>query len=553
VSRAVHALAGLVAVFRNENLRHLELAWGAAITAEWAHFVALGVFAYDAGGTVAVGIAGLVRMLPAALVAPFAASLGDRFRRERFLVAIALVGGAALAASAVVFFANENAPLIFALAGVVGIAATLVRPAQQSLLPSLARTPEELIGSNGATSTIESLGTLVGPLLAGVLVAVLDPGVVFAVGAGALVLSALFFARVAVEGRLRPVVEVEPESRRTLLLAGVSYVAETPGPRMIVGLICAQTFVRGCVNVLIVVTAFEVLDANAGAVGYMTAAIGVGGLIGALGAFALTGRRLGAAFALALVFWGLPIALMAPSTFLAAALVLLAVVGAANSVEDVAAFTLLQRIVPDAVLTRVLGLLWGLAMGAVALGSIVAPAVVGLVGPRAALLAVGLILPVLAFLAWRGLTAIDRSAPGPAAEVALIDGVPMLAPLSLAAKEHLARCLIPVSASAGDIVIREGDAGDRFYLVAGGELEVVGERLQLTAHAGDHFGEIALLRDVPRTATVRAVADSELYALERSDFLAAVCGHSDVRAAGEEITDERLARGGRVLSRPGGS
>jgi MFS family permease len=549
VSRAVHALAGLVAVFRNENLRRLELAWGAAITAEWAHFVALGVFAYDAGGTVAVGIAGLVRMLPAALVAPFAASLGDRFRRERFLVAIALVGGVALAASAVVFFVNENAPLIFALAGVVGIAATLVRPAQQSLLPSLARTPEELIGSNGATSTIESLGTLVGPLLAGVLVAVLDPGVVFAVGAGALVLSALFFARVAVEGRLRPVVAVEPESRRTLLLAGVAYVAETPGPRMIVGLICAQTFVRGCVNVLIVVTAFEVLDANAGAVGYMTAAIGVGGLIGALGAFALTGRRLGAAFALALVFWGLPIALMAPSTFLAAALVLLAVVGAANSVEDVAAFTLLQRIVPDAVLTRVLGLLWGLAMGAVALGSIVAPAVVGLVGPRAALLAVGLILPFVAFLAWRGLAAIDRSAPGPAAELALIDGVPMLAPLSLAAKEHLARCLIPVSASAGAIVIREGDVGDRFYLVAGGELEVVGERLRLTAHAGDHFGEIALLRDVPRTATVRAVVDSELYALERSDFLAAVSGHSDVRAAGEEIADERLARGGRVLSR----
>ena len=537
-----------MAVFRNENLRRLELAWGAAITAEWAHFVALGVFAYDAGGTVAVGIAGLVRMLPAALVAPFAASLGDRFRRERFLVAIALVGGAALAASAVVFFVSENAPLIFALAGVVGIAATLVRPAQQSLLPSLARTPEELIGSNGATSTLESLGTLVGPLLAGVLVALLDAGVVFAVGAGALLVSAVFFARVAVEGRLRSAVVAEPESPRTLLLGGVSYVAKTPGPRMIIGLICAQTFVRGCVNVLIVVTAFEVLHANAGAVGYMTAAIGVGGLIGALAAFALTGRRLGAAFALALVFWGLPIALMASSTFLAAALVLLAVVGAANSVEDVASFTLLQRIVPDAVLTRVLGLLWGLAMGAVALGSIAAPAVVALVGPRAALFAVGLILPALALIAWRRLGAIDRSAPGPAAELALIDGVPMLAPLSLAAKEHLASCLIPLSVSAGDTVVRQGDVGDRFYIVEDGELEVVGERLHLAAHAGDHFGEIALLRDVPRTATVRAVVDSELYALERGDFLAAVCGHSDVRAAGEEIAAERLARGGRVVS-----
>ena len=149
-----------------------------------------------------MGVAGLVRMLPAALIAPFAASLGDRFRRERFLVSIALVGAAALAASAVVFFVSENAPAIFALAAVVGLAATLVRPAQQALLPSLARTPEELIGANGATSTIESLGTLIGPLLAGVLVSIADAGVVFAVGAGALLVSALLFFRVRVEGRL---------------------------------------------------------------------------------------------------------------------------------------------------------------------------------------------------------------------------------------------------------------------------------------------------------------------------------------------------------------
>jgi len=331
VNRAAQALAGLVAVFRNENLRRLELAWGAAITAEWAHFVALGVFAYDAGGAVGVGIAGLVRMLPAALVAPFAASLGDRFRRERFLVGIALVGAAALAASAVVFFMSENAPAIFALAAVVGLSATLVRPAQQARLPSLARTPEELIGSNGATSTIESLGTLVGPLLAGVLVSVADAGVVFAVGAGALLVSALLFFRVRVEGRLRTASQAGTERAHRLLLAGLAYVARTPTPRMVVGLVSAQAFVRGCLNVLIVVTAFRVLDGNAAAVGYMTAALGVGRLLGALAAFRLEGRRLAVAFGIALVFWGLPIALMASSSFLAPALLLLAVVGAANT------------------------------------------------------------------------------------------------------------------------------------------------------------------------------------------------------------------------------
>jgi MFS family permease len=548
VKRAVHALAGLVAVLRNENLRRLELAWGAVITAEWAHFVALGVFAYGAGGTVAVGIAGLVRMLPAALIAPFAASLGDRFRRERFLVSIALVGAAALAASAVVFFVSENVPAIFALAAVVGLSSTLVRPAQQALLPSLARTPEELIGSNGATSTVESLGTLIGPLLAGVLVSVADEGVVFAVGAGALLAAALLFALVRVPGRLQAKAAAGTEPARKRLLAGIAYLIREPTPRMVVGLIAAQAFVRGCLNVLIVVAAFRVLDANAGAVGYMTAAIGVGGLVGALGAFNLAGRRLAVAFGVALVFWGLPIALMASLPFLATALLLLGVVGAANSIEDVAAFTLLQRIVPDAVLTRVLGVLWGLAMGGVALGSIVAPAVVRLVGPRAALVAVGAILPVLALVAWRRLVAIDRSAPGPTAQLAVIDSVPMLAPLSLAAKEHLATALVPVSAPAGEVVIRVGDPGDRFYIVADGELEVVGDGLHRTAEKGDHFGEIALLRDMSRTATVRAVTDSQLYALEREDFLAAVTGHAGVRIAGEAIAAERLARGGNAPS-----
>lgn len=538
-----HALAGLVAVFRNRNIRRLELAWGAAITAEWAHFVALGVFAYDQGGTAAVGIAGLVRLLPAALVAPFAASFGDHFRRERFLAVIALVGAAALAGSAVAFFAGENVPAIFALSAFVGLAVTLVRPAQQALLPSLARNTQELIGSNGASSTLESLGTLIGPLLAGVLVSVADAGVVFAVGAGAMLAAALLFRLVRVEGRSLVASPERRGSTRDLLVAGIGYLARSPGPRMVVGLIAAQAFVRGCLNVLIVVAAFQVLDADASAVGYMTAAVGVGGLLGALGSFTLGGRRLAVIFGVALIFWGLPIALMAPSSFLVTALLLLAVVGAANSIEDVSSFTLLQRIVPDHVLARVMGAIWGLAMGAVALGSIFAPAVVSLFGAQAALVVVGMILPVLVLLAWRRLVALDRAAPQPTAELAVIESVPMFVPLPLAAKECLATSLVPMVIPAGDVVIRANDPGECFYIVKDGEFEILAGDARASAHAGDHFGEIALLGDVPRTATVRAVVDSDLYALERNDFLAAVTGHSEVRAAGEDIAAERLARG----------
>ncbi|HEX9350029.1 MAG TPA: MFS transporter [Gaiellaceae bacterium] len=546
MQRIVWALSSISGVLRNVQLRRVELAWGASVAAEWANFVALGVFAYDVGGTLAVGLAGLVRLLPAALVAPFAAFVGDRFRRERFLVAISAGGCLALAGSAAVYFVDRNEYVIFPLASIFGLSSTLLRPALQALLPSLARTPEELIASNGATSTIEGLATLVGPLVAGVLIAATDPGVVFALAGAALLAAALFFARVHVEGRMRTAAASGAQSLRRALLAGYHTVLRARRARLVVGLIVAQTFVRGCLNVLIVVTAFRVLHAGPGAVGYMTAAIGVGGLVGAFAALALVGRRLATPFGLALVVWGLPIALVAPRPYLALALVLLALVGAANSVEDVAGFTLLQRVVPDELLTRVLGVVWGLAMGALALGSISAPAVVSVIGPRPALVVVGAILPVLTLVTWRGLVEIDRSVAAPAEELAVIEGVPMFAPLSIAAKEHLAATLTPVSVVAGDVVIRAGDVGDRFYIVRHGDLEVVAPGVRATAGDGDYFGEIALIRDVPRTATVTALADSQLYAMDRNDFLAAVTSHSGVQAAGEVVVEQRHGTGARV-------
>jgi MFS family permease len=539
VNRAVAAFAGLRDALRNENLRRVELAWGAVIAAEWAHFVAFGIFAYDEGGTVAVGIAGVVRMLPAALVAPFAASLGDRFRRERFLLAIAIVGCAALAGSAAAFFAG-SVVLVFVLAAVVGLAATLTRPALQALLPSLASTPQQLIAANSATSTLEGLGTLVGPLVAGVLVAAMDVGLVFIVGAGAFLGAALLLARVRVEGLLR-LTEATAESTLSLLLGGFRAVLRRPRPRLLLALIFAQTLVRGCLNVLIVVAAFRVLDAGAAAVGYMTAAVGLGGLVGALAAVTLERRRLAATFGVALVFWGLPIVLLAPWSALGAALLLMAIVGAANSIEDVAVFTLLQRIVPDELLTRVLAVVWGLAMGGVAIGSIATPLLVAAVGPQAAFVAVGAILPLSALVAWRRLLAIDEDVAAPTAELEVIDSVPMFEPLPLAAKEQIASALVPVSVAADDVVIRIGEPGDRFYIVGEGELEVVADGVRARAGKGDHFGEIALLRNVPRTATVTALRDSQLYALERDDFLAAVTGHPGAHAAGEAVVEERLA------------
>ncbi len=509
---------------------------GASVSAEWAHFVALGVFAYAHGGTTAVGISGLVRLLPAAVIAPFASSLADRFRRERFLLVVSLLGAGALIVSSAGALAGQRF-VVFAAAVVVGVCSTLFRPALQAILPSLAPTAKDLIAANGATSTIESLGTLAGPLAAGLLVAFADVGAAFAAGAVALLVGAALLLRVSVEGH----VAVADESRVGYELSrGFRAIGEIPRARLLVGLIAAQTFVRGCLNVLIVVTAYQALQQGAAAVGYLTAAVGAGGLIGALRAVSLRGERLAPPFGWALVSWGLPIMLIAPLPYLVPVLILLAVVGAANSIEDVAGFTLLQRTVPDEVLARVLGVTWGLAMGAVAIGSLIAPLILHLLGLRHTFLAVGAILPILVLISYRRLIMMDAEvAPPP--QLPLIDHVAVFAPLSLVVKERIASHLVRVDVAAGDIVIRAGEIGDRFYIVDDGQLTIDAHPGPVRIGPGDFFGEIALLRDVPRTATVRAATDTRLYALERDDFLAVITEHSAARKEAHAAMTTRLA------------
>ena len=534
-------LAAAALASRNENVRRVELAWAAAITAEWAYFVALGVFAYHAGGASAVGLAGLIRLLPAGLVAPSAASLGDRIPRERLLVGAALLGSVAYAGSAVAAFAGSEAG-VYACAAFVGISSTLIRPTLQALLPSLTPSPEELVAANAATSTVESLGTLVGPLVAGVLVEQARVGVTFAVAAAALAVGVVLLLRVHTQG---------PAAGRAASRGGpVSAwrtVVQHPGAPVVVMLMVAQAFVRGCLNVLIVVAAFRLLDGGGGTVGVLTAAIGAGGVIGAIVSSTYHGGRLARVFALSLVGWGLPIALVAPSPQLLAALVLLGIVGAANSVEDVSGFTLLQRAIRDDALSGVLGLIWGAAMGALALGSIATPLLVRELGARSAFVLVGFVLPVLTIAGFRRMRALDDLA-APTRQQLLVDEVPMFAPLSLAAKERLATKLLPIDVPAGETIVRAGEVGDRFYLVDSGTVRIGLEEGEKESGAGDYFGEIALLRDVPRTATVTAAAATRLYALERADFLAAVTGHTLAEAAAQGVVGERLAAGQAVSS-----
>ena len=212
-----------------------------------------------------------------------------------------------------------------------------------------------------------------------------------------------------------------------------------------------------------------------------------------------------------------------------------------QSLEDVGGFTLLQRIVRDEVLARVLGVLWGLAMAGVGVGSVVGPPLIHAVGTRAAAAAIGLFLVGLVVVAWPRLVSIDRAVAIPAAELDGLEKVPMFRGLSVVAKERLAASLIALSFPAVAEIVKEGEIGDRFYIVVDGQIGATEGGRAAGRGSLEYFGEIALLRDVPRTATVTARTPVRLYALERDDFLAAVTGYSGGSEVGEAVIAERLA------------
>jgi len=263
--------------------------------------------------------------------------------------------------------------------------------------------------------------------------------------------------------------------------------------------------------------------------------------VGALVAAALIGRRLTTNFLVGIALWGIPIGLIGVFPELVPALIFLALVGLGNTLVDVSAFTLLQRAVPDEVLARVFGAVQGLWVATIGIGAIVAPALIALLDIRGALMVTGSVLPILAVALRRRLSDLDE-VPAPARELAFLRGIDLFAPLPAPTLESLARALTPLRLSAGEEIFRQGDIGDRFYIVADGEVEIVADgRVVAVTEPGGYFGEIALLRDVPRTATVRARSDVELLALDRDDFIAAVTGHAASAETADSVIASRLA------------
>ena len=535
------SVRAFASIYRNPSLRRLQLAWIGSSVGTWGYVVALMVYAYRQGGPAAVGLVGMIRWFPAAVAAPFGGMIGDRFPRLRVMDVSDLVRASALAAAAAAIALDSSAVIVYLLAILVTLVSQAFQPAESALLPTLAESPEELAAANVANTTIEAAGYFVGPALGGVVLAVSNVETVFIVTAVAFLWSAAMLALI----RLREP-EPGPEAARGTwqyeALAGFRTIWRDPRLRLIIGLFAAQTLVYGGFVVLTAVASIRLLGLGSPGIGYLNAALGVGGLIGGIVAVALVGnRRLGLTFGLALILWGSPILVIGLWAKAAPAFVLIGLAGLGLTLVDVAGFTLLQRAVPEEVLARVFGVLHSAFFATGGIGAILAPALISWLGIRGALIVAGAVLPAVTIPSFGLLARIDRTLTVPTAQLEALRAIEMFAPLPAPTLEALAANLIRVGVPAGETIFRQGDHGDRFYIVDSGEIEIeIDGRDTNVLGPGEHFGEIALLRDIPRTATARARKETQLYALDRDAFLGAVTGHAGSSEAAETVVVARL-------------
>jgi MFS family permease len=556
----VESRLAISSVFRNPSLRRLNYALVGSVIGDWAFSVAFAVYVYQQGGATALGVISVVRYVTMAVLASVLSVLADKLDRRRLMITADVIRTVLVLAAAAIVLSDGPALPVYALSVLVGVVGLTFRPAQAALLPSLARNPSELTAANVASSTINSLGFFVGPMVAGLLLAVADVGAVFAFDALTFVWSAAMVFGVrpttvviettddietltevdAAMDESEPGDETGPADGSGGMFAGVAdgyrVIFRDRNLRLIVALYVAQTVVAGCSAVYEVAIALELLEMSESGVGVLNAALGVGGLIGGVAALMLSQRgMLSRDFGIGVALWATPLLLVAAFASIPAALLTMVLIGIGNSMVDVNAETIVQRLVPDDLLGRVFGALDSAAIAGMAIGAGLMPVMIATIGLRAGLVVIGVSVTLLVVVTIPGLKRVDKVALAPEG-LDLLRGIPMLAVLPEHVLERLARTSERVKVRMGAPVFVEGDHGDRFYVIESGAALVSKLGLPVAElGVGESFGEIALLRDVPRTATVTAVTDLTARAIDRRHFLPAVTGHADASQQAELV------------------
>ncbi len=494
--------------------------------------MAMLVYAYSRGGATATGVVSLALLIPTALFAPFAGPLIDRFGATRVLVGAYASQAVAMGATAASLLFGAPSLVTYVLGALTAMLVVVTHPAHAVASPGIARTAEQLVALNAITGWILSVGLVLAPAGAGLILAVSTPGAVYAVGSACLVLATLLVAplRDLVPPLARDTNAPEAGAFRQLDEGGRA-LARSSAPREVVIVLGATFLMVGAFDVLVVVLAVGSLGIGGSGAGYLTAAHGAGAVLGAVTSLALVGRArlvpimLGAALLSAGAFILLGLQISAVVAFIVAA-----VTGVSRSLLEVSGQTLLQRVTSTELLARVFAFKEGLAMAAWGLGSVSVPIVIALADIRGALFFTGAIVPVLVLLRFRPLLAVDAAETIPTVTIALLRSLGIFRALPVPALEGVAQNALDVSVPAGQAIVRQGEPGDRYYAIADGTVEVLRDDVVVnTLGRGEGFGEIALLHEVPRTATVRTVTETRLFAIEREPFLVALTGHAPTR------------------------
>lgn len=549
--KLLDAVCSLREVFRNPGLRRVQLAWAGSIVGDWAYATAFAVYAYEQGGPTAVGVVAVVRYVLRALVTPFTSMLGDRYPRRLVMIGSDTSAAVLVVIGAVLISAGANEYAVYTVAVLTSLCVSPFRPAQASYLPQLASGPEELAAANVASSTIESVGFFAGPTIAGVLLAFASISTVYIFDAATFAWSA--FLVLGIRRSMVAATEEEPAARAAAapeesagLLAeasaGFRVILGNRDLRILAALFCAQTVVAGASVVFEVSIALGLLGLHRSGLGYLNATLGIGGLVGGFVALVLVQRgRLARDFGVGVFLWSAPLLLVAAWPTITSAVIMLVLLGLANSVVDINGFTIIQRITPQETMSRVFGALESAFIGGMAVGALVMPLLIRTIGIRWGLVVVGATIASSVLLGNAGLRRIDSVALVPAG-LELLRSVSILSALPEPVLDLLARALVRVEAQPGDVVIHEGAEGDRFYVIESGSLEVTKDGRHIaTLGPGEFVGEIALLRDVLRTATVTALEPTVLQSLDREHFIPAVTGQGAFRDAADAAMTARLA------------
>jgi MFS family permease len=535
-------VGALVVDFSNRDMGLLGVSTAATSFATWCFTIALGVYGFEAHGAAGVGIVALVRFLPAAIVSPLVGLLIDRFPRRSVMLASAAAAAVVLLLAMAAAALDAPTAVVFAFPALFAIAACGYSPAHAALTPTLVETPQQLSASNVTHSVMENVGALLAALVAGLLLGPTSPAFVIGVAAAAALAVCLLVRGVQSDRRPDYVGdsdEVAGAFREVTL--GARTLVSQPALRLSSATLLLLFLFEGFAEVMVVVMALEMLHLGQGSVGFLNATWGIGAVLGAVALGMLFDRgRLVPAIAGGSLVLGLATILPGVAPHVVVAYAGWLAIGIGFVFVEVAAKTLMQRLGSDETLGRVIGSLESGRQTAMALGSIGAVLLVALLDVRGALVALGALLPIFVLLWWTRLRAFEVGAPVAEEHYRLLRGNSIFSPLPLATLERLSHDLVPLAVPAGEDVIVQGEIGDRFFLIETGQVEVFENgAFRRNEGPGESFGEIALLHDVPRTATVRTTVDTNLLALDRDQFLLAVTGHRRSHQLARAVVDER--------------